>query len=80
MIDDLFAKFDGAFAPNTIRAYRSDFTHYIAWCAKNNITAIPADEQTLADYVTSMANTLKSATICRRVQSLGTIFRLSRLA
>ena len=79
MIDDLFAKFDGAFAPNTIRAYRSDFTHYTSWCEKNHKTAIPADEQTLADYVTSMATTLKSATISRRVQSLGTIFRLSRL-
>ena len=25
MIDDIFAKFDGAFAKNTIRAYRADF-------------------------------------------------------
>jgi hypothetical protein len=24
-IDDIFAKFDGAFAENAIRAYRSDF-------------------------------------------------------
>ena len=28
MIDDIFAKFDGAFAKNTIRAYRSDFIQY----------------------------------------------------
>jgi hypothetical protein len=28
MIDDILAKFDGAFAKNTIRAYRSDFIQY----------------------------------------------------
>ena len=28
MIDDILAKFDGAFAKNTIRVYRSDFIQY----------------------------------------------------
>jgi site-specific recombinase XerD len=33
MIDDILAKFDGAFAENTIRAYRSDFIQYQTWCS-----------------------------------------------
>ena len=37
MIDDILAKFDGAFAKNTIRAYRSDFIQYQTWCSQNNI-------------------------------------------
>lgn len=80
MIDDIFAKFDGAFAPNTIRAYRSDFEHYLTWCTEHQKTAIPPEEETLASYIMDMAKSMKSATIRRRIQSLGTIFRLSRLA
>jgi site-specific recombinase XerD len=79
MINDLFAKFDGAFAPNTIRAYRSDYEHYLAWCKEHNKTAIPPEAETLADYVENMAQSMKSATIRRRIQSLGTVFRLSRI-
>ena len=37
MIDDILAKFDGAFAENTIRAYRSDFIQYQTWCSHNNM-------------------------------------------
>ena len=48
MIDDILAKFDGAFAKNTIRAYRSDFIQYQTWCSHNNIcllyTSDAADE------------------------------------
>lgn len=79
MIDDLFAKFDGAFAPNTIRAYRNDFKHYLAWCKENQKTALPPEAMTLADYIEWMSLSMKSATIRRRIQSLGSVFRLSRL-
>ena len=79
MIDDLFAKFDGAFAPNTIRAYKNDFAHYLAWCEENQKTAIPPEADSLADYVEDMSLSMKSATISRRINSLGSVFRLSRL-
>ena len=79
MIDDLFAKFNGAFAPNTIRAYRNDFKHYLAWCEENHKIAIPPEADTLADYVEDMSLSMKSATISRRINSLGTVFRLSRI-
>lgn len=78
-IDDLFAKFNGAFAPNTIRAYRNDFKHYLAWCEENQKTAIPPEADSLADYVEDMSLSMKSATISRRINSLGSVFRLSRL-
>jgi hypothetical protein len=47
IIDDIFAKFDGAlfdgvFAKNTIRAYKSDFIQYQNWCLQNNLEPIPA--------------------------------------
>ena len=51
MIDDIFAKFDGAFAKNTTRAYGSDFAQYQNWCLQNNQEPIPATAETMAMYV-----------------------------
>ena len=78
MIDELFVRFDGAFSENTLRAYRSDFQQYEAWCAIKNQPSLPATADLLADYVDFMATENKSATIRRRINSLGTIFRLSK--
>ncbi|MDA9950869.1 tyrosine-type recombinase/integrase [Luminiphilus sp.] len=78
MIDEIFEKFDGAFAENTMRAYRSDFEQYSKWCETKNISPIPATADNLAMYVDDLSHTCKSATIRRRVNSLGTIFTLSK--
>ena len=78
MIDDILAKFDGAFAENTIRAYRSDFIQYQAWCSHNKIDSIPATADAMAQYVDYLATVKKSATIRRRINSLGTVLKLSK--
>lgn len=78
MIDEIFEKFDGAFAENTIRAYQSDFEQYSKWCETKNISPIPATADNLAMYVDYLSHTCKSATIRRRVNSLGTVFKLSK--
>jgi site-specific recombinase XerD len=78
MIDDIFAKFDGAFAKNTIRAYRSDFVQYQTWCSENSLLPIPANADNMAMYVDYLSVNNKSATIRRRINSLGTILKLSK--
>jgi integrase len=78
MINDIFAKFDGAFAKNTIRAYRSDFNQYQNWCLQNNLDPIPATADTMAMYVDYLSENNKSATIRRRINSLGTVLKLSK--
>ena len=78
MIDDILAKFDGAFAKNTIRAYRSDFNQYQNWCLQNNLNPIPATADTMAMYVDYLSENNKSATIRRRINSLGTVLKLSK--
>ena len=78
MIDDIFAKFDGAFAKNTIRAYRSDFIQYQNWCSHNKTDSIPATAEAIAQYVDYLATIRKSATIRRRINSLGTVLKLSK--
>jgi integrase len=78
MIDDIFAKFDGAFAKNTIRAYRSDFIQYQTWCLENSLAPIPATAGTMSMYVDYLSENNKSATIRRRINSLGTVLKLSK--
>ena len=78
MIDDILAKFDGAFAKNTIRAYRSDFIQYQTWCLENGLAAIPATADTMSMYVDYLSGNNKSATIRRRINSLGTVLTLSK--
>ena len=78
MIDDIFAKFDGAFAKNTIRAYRSDFMQYQSWCLENKLNPIPANGETIATYIDYLSDNNKSATIRRRINSLGTVLKLSK--
>ena len=78
MIDDILAKFDGAFAKNTIRAYRSDFIQYQNWCSHNKIDSIPATADAMAQYVDYLTTIRKSATIRRRINSLGTVLKLSK--
>ena len=78
MIDDIFEKFDGAFSENTLRAYRSDFQQYEAWCVTNRQPSLPATAELIAEYVDFMATQNKSAKIRRRINSLGTIFKLSK--
>ena len=78
MIDDIFAKFDGAFAKNTIRAYRSDFIQYQIWCLENSLAPVPATADTMSMYVDYLSGNNKSATIRRRINSLGTVLKLSK--
>lgn len=78
MIDEILAKFDGAFAANTIRAYRSDFIQYEQWCLKSDHKPIPATAEVMASYVDYLSQNAKSATIRRRINSLGTVLKLSK--
>lgn len=78
MIDEILASFDGAFAENTLRAYRSDFNHYEKWCASHSWPPIPATAERLAFYIEEMSTKYKSATIRRRFNSLSSLFYLTK--
>ncbi|MEH6590004.1 MAG: hypothetical protein V7746_07115 [Halioglobus sp.] len=42
MIDELFAKFAGAFAENTIKAYRADFERFSQCCFEKGVDPLQA--------------------------------------
>jgi hypothetical protein len=42
-------------APATLRAYRSDWAHFEAWCQTHQLLALPAEPTTVALYITDLA-------------------------
>lgn len=42
-------------APNTYRAYASQWHHFVAWCAVNDLACMPADAEVVAAYLASRA-------------------------
>jgi site-specific recombinase XerD len=79
MIDELFAKFEGAFAENTIRGYRHDFDQFTKWCAVKNIHPLPAPSVSIAAHIDALSETHKAASIRRRINALSTIYKLGRM-
>jgi len=77
-IENFFSSLEGAYAPNTIRSYRSDFEHYATWCRKYQYDPLDTHEDKFADYILEMGESLTVATIQRRVASLSSIFNLTK--
>ena len=66
-LDNLMAQLDGAFAENTLKAYRSDFRHFANWAITNGLEPLPPKAEDLATYIADMSEFQKSATIRRRI-------------
>ncbi len=47
----LLIHIDGAYAPNTLRAYKADMLEFIAYCEKNGVCALPAKPKTVAAFL-----------------------------
>ena len=64
-------------ANNTIRAYRSDFKDFSAFCVKNNLNFLPTDTKIVALYLTYLSSKgAKISTLRRRLVSIGVIHKL----
>ena len=79
-ITRLINSLEGAYAPNTIRSYRSDYMHYSNWCQKYQYDPLNIHEDKFAGYILQMGEDLTVATIQRRVASLSSIFNLTKSA
>lgn len=62
----------GSRAPNTRRAYESDWRHFTDWCESFPASprCLPADPATVVDYISAHAGKLAVATIRRRLSSI----------
>ncbi|GAB2797812.1 integrase [Hymenobacter luteus] len=68
-------------APNTARAYAGDWRRFSAWCTEHGQVALPASVDTLAGFVTHLAETGKKvATIQRHCAAISKAHALRDLA
>jgi len=71
---------EGAYAPNTIRAYKADMQEFIIWCLTNNACALPAQPEVVAKFLMGTSTQgIKTSTIRRKVSSISAIHRLSNI-
>ena len=68
-----------ALAPATLRAYRADWNHFLAWCREAGWVALPAAPQTVAAYLAALAPTYTSSVLERRLATLSRAHRLAGL-
>lgn len=59
----------------TRRAYASDWRHFNTWCSDRALPALPAEPTTVALYLAALADTLKPATLARRVTTIAEAHR-----
>jgi hypothetical protein len=46
-------------APNTLKAYRLDWSDFLSWCALHRLECRPAEPRTVALYLSDLASTHK---------------------
>ncbi len=64
-------------APNTIRAYKSDFNDFGLFCVKNGFKSLPSDPKIVSLYLTHLSTkNAKISTLKRRLVSIGVIHKL----
>lgn len=67
---------EGAYSPNTMRGYRSDFIAFETWCAINERSSLPAAPETVAAFIDANAMRVKPSTLKRRLCSIRKLHRL----
>ena len=67
-------------ADNTLRAYRSDWRDFEAWCRCRNFSACPAAQETVVLYLTALSGTHKVSTLTRRLSAISQAHQTAGLA
>ncbi|TDY40594.1 site-specific recombinase XerD [Alicyclobacillus sacchari] len=67
-------------ARNTIRAYQADWHSFCTWCDERHLSSLPAEPQTVALYLSDMADHgYRTSTIGRHMISIGLAHRTKGL-
>ncbi|MEY4571595.1 MAG: hypothetical protein RLZ10_806 [Bacteroidota bacterium] len=72
-------KIEGAYAPATIRAYKSNFENFIRFCDENNAISIPASNEIITSYIKKLSSHLRSSSIKIAIASIAAIHNLNSL-
>jgi site-specific recombinase XerD len=79
-IERLLEKMDGAYASNTVKAYRADWVRFKRWCESRNLRPFPASPKALATYVDHLSQTNAIGTIRRAATVIRRLHQLSAVA
>jgi site-specific recombinase XerD len=76
-LEGLLHHINDAYAPNTIRAYRADFSEWISFCMKKGACPLPAGPFVVSEFLLSLADAgnNRASTIRRKCASISAIHR-----
>ena len=74
----MFNRLEGAYAPNTLRAYRSDWAHFLDFCENSHLKPLPASPETMEAFIAFEAQHAV-ATVERRLYSIRKAHELAGL-
>jgi site-specific recombinase XerD len=57
-------------AKSTVRCYETDWSDFSEWCARQQACSLPASPETVACYISAMAEHYKASTIQRRLSAI----------
>src|ERR671926_480468 len=60
-----------ALAPETLRAYAADWTHFCGWCGETGCAPLPAEPAAVAAYLASLAGLYSRSLLERRLAAIG---------
>ena len=63
-------------ANNTLRAYKSDFKDFGAFCAKHGFKSLPSEPKIVSIYLTHLSKDSKISTLRRRLVSISMVHKL----
>ena len=63
-------------ANNTLRAYKSDFKDFGAFCAKHGLSSLPTEPKIVSLYLTHLSKNSKISTLRRRLVSISMLHKL----
>ena len=63
-------------ANNTLRAYKSDYKDFGAFCAKHGLNSLPTEPKIVSLYLTHLSKNSKISTLRRRLVSISMIHKL----
>ena len=74
-----FKRLDGAYAPSTMRNYRSDVEAFEAWCVAIGRIAFPATVATVCEFLEDQGRQRAPASVRRRLYAIRKVHALLRL-
>jgi site-specific recombinase XerD len=76
-VDEIFARFDGAYAESTIAVYRYNFERFSRWCEQAGADPLNVSPEELARFIDYLGDKRAPVTVLHYITCIGTIYRLS---